>query len=314
MTRTRDIADQQKNLGGAAAPFVAGKNAVINGGMDIWQRGTSVAGTGWIAADRWFQASANITNARETTIVPTGFQYSMKGSITSGTSAPQWGQTIETANAIRFAGKTVTLSAFIATSDSSTAYLRIDYATTTDEAITGTYTVLGYSTPSATSSMPSNPQSLTLTVPSNAKTLRIYIGSGNGIASGGWCAATGVQLEAGSVATPFSRAGGTIQGELAACQRYYQVIGGTGSQYPLVGGYAAANNNQLRWPIQYIVTPRTTPTVTKNGTWALGNASGPTISMVGAAGFSLEITALGAGMAYAYPDSTDDTVTISAEL
>ena len=38
------------------------------------------------------------STTQETTIVPTGFQYSMKGTVTSGTSAPQWGQTIEFSN------------------------------------------------------------------------------------------------------------------------------------------------------------------------------------------------------------------------
>jgi hypothetical protein len=56
---------------------------------------------------------------------------------------------------------------------------------------------------------------------------------------------TGVQVELGSVATAFSNAGGTIQGELAACQRYYyrQTAAGItepyafGSSYNTTGGY-----------------------------------------------------------------------------
>ena len=73
-----------------------------------------------------------------------------------------------------------------------------------------------------------------------------------------WFEITGCQLEMGSVATTFSRAGGTIQGELAACQRYYQRwTGTTGGVYL---GFGNAASTASCYPLIQGLQLRTLPT------------------------------------------------------
>jgi hypothetical protein len=121
----------------------------------------------------------------------------------------------------------------------------------------------------------------------------------------------GVQVEAGSVATAFQTATGTLQGELAACQRYYQFIGGTTSSFPLLGGYIGSET--LRVPMIFPVQMRVAPTITKNGTWNAVGIGQPSANYINTQGFSIEAAGTGAGF-YLHPNSTDDTFTISAEL
>jgi len=67
-------------------------------------------------------------------------------------------------------------------------------------------------------------------------------------------AATNIQLELGTVATPFERR--SYGQELALCQRYYEV----GDGY--IAGYAVANGAGVYCHIPWKVTKRATPTLT----------------------------------------------------
>jgi len=84
---------------------------------------------------------------------------------------------------------------------------------------------------------------------------------------------TGVQIEVGSVATQFSRAGATIQGELAACQRYYEksydqtTALGTATFVGAGGGAFGTNASGYSVASTYFkVTKRSAPTITSYDT------------------------------------------------
>ncbi len=236
MTRAYNTATTQQNSGGAVVPFVAGKNFVINGGFDVWQRGTSFSGTPYngYTADRWVSGSdQTVAITRQTTGVPSGQRYCIRNAVTSGTGYVALYQTIETANVIPMQGKIVTLSVKLRRSSgySGSMTLKVQKNNSVDISSGGWTDITGSSVIIANSSLPTGTTSsdwytatTTFTIPDDgtALTLRVAIEPNAGYTSSAYWEASSVQLEIGSVVTTFTRAGGNVQGEVAACYRYYE--------------------------------------------------------------------------------------------
>lgn len=239
---------------------ITGQNHLINGGMDVWQRGTSFSTTGggnvFYSADRWTCYSGNTgTITRDTSLVPDGFESSLKFTSTINNSGIDFYQLIETKNVIPLRGKTVTLSAYVAGTNGKTATgMTAYYSNTTDDMIYLTSGVLmqvaAVSAPLSSTSF--QRISMTFTVPVTARTIRIGLISStlNNTEFINW---TGVKLEVGTVATAFSRSQSTYQGELAACQRYYETGVGyyntytnLGNNYPIAPMVGTNFNTQKR--------------------------------------------------------------------
>ena len=261
-------------------------NAVINGGMDIWQRGTSfttTSATTNFAADRWciYNGRTGTTYSRQSSGL-TGFNYSMRVQRDSGnatTSALYLTYTAETQDSLRFAGQTATVSFYAKAganySSASSALTGIlTYGTGTDQIIwsfTGS-TASGSTTATLTTSW--QRFTFTASVSSSATELGLtFVNTPVGTAGANdYFEITGVQLELGSVATTFKRAGGTLQQELAACQRYYW-RSVAGSLYQSFGIGQAYSTSAAQVCLKNPVTMRTTPTAIEYSTLALSNVA-----------------------------------------
>ncbi len=75
---------------------------------------------------------------------------------------------------------------------------------------------------------------------------------------------TGLQLELGSVATPFTRAAGTFAGELAACERYFQIV--TGQMC------AGSNTTTVYSGVNFRTQMRTAPSVALSAAMTITDA------------------------------------------
>jgi hypothetical protein len=259
--------------GSAWQPVMQGRNAIINGGFDIWQRGTSVTigATNTYSADRWVSIRAGgvagLTISRQTSTL-TGFQYAARVQRDSGntsTAVSFFVQNLETVSSIPYAGQTVTFSFYArAGANFSSAGIGVNVAsgTGTDQnalsGFTGSTFVISQ-TQAITTTW--TKYSFTGTVPTNSTQLAVYftmtpVGTAG---ANDWFEIDGVQLETGSVATPFVRASGTLQGELAACQRYYYRTGNAVTN-EMIGTGAITDTNYCYPIVYHPVTMRTAPT------------------------------------------------------
>jgi hypothetical protein len=241
------VADSSTSTGLRYTAGTVQANPVLNSAMQCWQRGTSfsfaastTASSSTYTADRWQLATTGanqaVTISRQATGDTTNLpfiQYALRfqrNSGQTGTGALQISQHIETINSIPYAGKTVTYSFYArAGANFSAAGGALDIfnmtGTGTDQnANTGAYTgAAAFTNTSATLTTTWQRFSYTSTLAATTTELSLnfkYTPVGTAGAAD-FFEITGVQLDIGSVALPFRTYAATIQGELAACQRYY---------------------------------------------------------------------------------------------
>jgi hypothetical protein len=249
------------DVGGSALSM---RNRIINGGMGIDQRNSGSSQTFTAAAalaysvDRWYGycTGANVTGQRVAGSGSTQYRYQFTGA--ASVTAIGFGQRIEAANSYSLAGQTATLAVDISNSLLTSVTWTAYYANTTDtfgtlasptktQIATGTFTVSSTLTRYQTQ----------ISVPAAATTGIEVLFTVAAQTSGTWVIGN-VQLESGSVATPFEFR--PIGYELSLCQRYYNYVQGS-SQTPTVTGLGVTTT-VVSCNAKFPVTMRATPSAT----------------------------------------------------
>lgn len=279
------------------------RNRIINGDMRIAQRGTAAVTTdGSFPVDRFkvSQSTDGAFSAQQDTSVPAGFVNSVKITTTTAdatlttTQNLNLSQFIEGTNIGDLAwgtanARTVTLSFWVRSSLTGTfggslrngAFDR-SYAFTYSISVADTWEYKTVTIPGDTSGTWLNTTGIGVNV-----VFGLGAGPDRSGAAGAWAAAnyvsatgavsvigtlnatwyvTGVQLETGSVATPFERRPFTT--ELQLCQRYYYRVTADDTSYGFSGAFADSATRGFAFG-QFPVTMRTTPSaLEQNGTAA----------------------------------------------
>jgi hypothetical protein len=274
------------------------RNKIINGRFDFWQRGSANKATGGYYADRWVVGGSLSTWSFDRGAFSPGDQlksnpvYALLGNVTvaaaDAASYVHFYQKIE--NVRTFSGKRITVS-FSAKSTVAGKKIAVNleqhFGTggSPSATVQGTGQQLTLTTSYAEYSLTFDVASIagkTIGSDNNdSLILVIWIDAGTSYSArtGGTLdklaatvSVTEIQVEEGSVATPFEVR--PMQGELALCQRYYEVVNYAAFYFP---GVAAAT--AIYFPVTFKVTKRAVPVLTlPSSTDACYNSVGSSVT------------------------------------
>ena len=263
---TLDTSQNATFAGTAAMSSSFKRNRIINGNCAADQRNAGAAQTitaGSALAytvDRFYAycTGANVTGQQVAGATANQYRYQFTGA--ASVTAINFAQRIEALNCADLAGTTATFSVDLANTLLTTVTWTAYYANTTNTFGTlSSPTVTSISTGTFTVSSTVTRYNVQIAIPSAATTgLQIVLSVG-AQTSGTWTIGN-VQLEAGSIATPYERQ--IYSDQLAQCQRYYTQLNATTNfsvwGTTLINTSSSVQGSVVRLP----VSMRTTPTMT----------------------------------------------------
>ncbi len=336
--------------------FYAGKNKIINGDCAINQRGfSSSTSSGSYLVDRFIGGNSggtvtySVQQFTPGTAPVAGYEAKqfMRLVVSGQSAAGDFASVAQEIEDVRsFAGQTVTIS-FWAKANTGTPGISVDLVqkfgsggspssnvstAAGKNAITTSWARYSY-----TVAVPSiSGKTIGTTDNTSSLRLRVWVSAGSTYntetTSLGTQANTfdiwGVQVEAGSVATPFQTAsGGSPQAELAMCQRYYFRTGGSAAYERLTTMGTGASSTTITATLAPPVSMRIAPNAVEfstltfwDGTGGLGVITALTIATAGKNMTEFTVTASGGGITTYRPyfvianGSTNAYLALSAEL
>ena len=250
------------------------KNLIINGAMQVWQRGTSFV-TNSFTADR-FTSQASATLARSTD-APLGFKYSAYISAWNGNAGYQANQHIENTGQF-YAGQKLSISCYLKGNASFTinnlanlyasglnVSANVENTSANIHQVTSSWSRYTFTTTLA---------DIDYSLMTKLSCYPVGNFTSNSMTSANTLYMTGFQVELGSVATDFEHR--SYGEELALCQRYYWKLQseGTAYTYLTLGGNFVSGSHFIT-PISFPTEMRVAPTGSHNlQTLSLSTATG----------------------------------------